>query len=332
MKLDIIVPTHNSSSTLLSCVGSLLRNHSLQAVTYKIIVSDDGSDPAHIQHLESALPANVCLVQAEFNTGAAGARNRGANAGNGDFILLIDDDCELDPHSDIKSALRMGASGLEILLGNLRASGSDFFAKYFNHVQARRLRQYQNSSFNDGTTAIAMISRPSFQRLGGFDAGYRSYGFEDRDFIQRAHDQRVKVGFCSALLANHQMKPSIKLLADKMYCAGRHTSARFAQRHPVAYSKSAYAQLDPRLNHWARWPARAYRSPAYISCLSILERSVRLRLAPGAILRALARFVQGVAYAAGCQDAASARPPCGGPQKGGRFHSGESDSASYRQG
>lgn len=309
MNLDIIVPTHNSSSALLSCVTALLRNPSLQAINHQIIVSDDGSAPAHIQSLETNLPPQVFLVRSESNTGAAGARNRGVNAGNGDFILLIDDDCKLDPRSNIDAMVKMGLSGFELVFGGLLAPGSDFFATYFNKVQIRRTRQYENSIFCGGTTALAMISRPMFDHIGGFDGEFRNYGFEDRDFIQRALDQGTKAGYCPTFFAEHEMQPSIKLIIDKMYRAGRHTSAIFAHRHPAAYADSTYAQIDPRLNHWATLLAKAYGSRAYTRSLSTLEWWVHVRFAPRGALRALARFLQAVAYAAGCKDATSDPSP-----------------------
>lgn len=308
MKLDIIVPTHNSSSALLSCVSSLLGNPSLQAINHQIIVSDDGSAPAHIQSLETNLPPQAFLVRSDSNTGAAGTRNRGVNAGNGDFILLIDDDCKLDPRSNIDAMVKMGLSGFELVFGALRAPGSDFFATYFNKVQIRRTRQYENSIFCGGTTALAMISRPMFDHIGGFDGEFRNYGFEDRDFIQRALDQGTKAGYCPKVIAEHEMQPSIKLITDKMYRAGRHTSAIFAHRHPAAYSKSTYAQIDPRLNNWATLLAKAYGSRTYTSVLSILEWCVNLRLAPRGSLRLLTRCMQAIAYAAGCKEADSPLP------------------------
>jgi hypothetical protein len=96
--VSIVIPHYNCPNLLRKCLESLVRQ------TYRcmqVIVVDDGSDnrDAVVTLLDafSGLLTGIRLVDGKTNRGAPVARNMGAEAAQGEFLLFLDADCELYP-------------------------------------------------------------------------------------------------------------------------------------------------------------------------------------------------------------------------------------------
>ena len=107
-----MVPVYNVEEFLETCLDSLLA----QTFTdFEAILVDDGSTDhsAEIAHRYAERDSRFRIVTQE-NGGLSKARNTGADAANGEFLVFLDSDDALPPNA------------YELLVGALDETGSDF--------------------------------------------------------------------------------------------------------------------------------------------------------------------------------------------------------------
>jgi N-acetylglucosaminyl-diphospho-decaprenol L-rhamnosyltransferase len=90
--IDVVVPTFNGRDLTRRCLGHLRE----QTVPHSVIVADNASTDGTAAGVRSEFP-EVRIVELEQNLGFPVACNRGAAAGDGDFIVLLNNDVECSP-------------------------------------------------------------------------------------------------------------------------------------------------------------------------------------------------------------------------------------------
>lgn len=169
----VIVPTYNRPRMIAACIAAL----QAQDADIDIVVVDDGS-PTPLPDLPDA-PHPLTVIRQD-NAGPAAARNRGAHAARGDWLLFTDDDCRPHPHWAREMLRTARACGRPTLLGGrtINAVGNDIFAQ---------TSQDMNDFISGATGAEPFfasnniaVPRDAFLGLGGFDTGYSRAAGEDR--------------------------------------------------------------------------------------------------------------------------------------------------------
>jgi N-acetylglucosaminyl-diphospho-decaprenol L-rhamnosyltransferase len=92
LSVDIVIPTSGRYELTASCLAHLAR----QTVAHTVIVSDNGGDGSAAESIRSEWPA-VRLLRSEPVLSFAVACNRGATAGDGDVIVLLNNDVYCRP-------------------------------------------------------------------------------------------------------------------------------------------------------------------------------------------------------------------------------------------
>lgn len=87
IKFTIIIPHHNSYSTLLRCLQSLPYANELQI----IVIDDDSDDPIKLSEIKQHFPY-VEYIYLNNNSGAGKARNEGLKRANGKWVIFADAD------------------------------------------------------------------------------------------------------------------------------------------------------------------------------------------------------------------------------------------------
>lgn len=95
MKLDIVIPSIRLDARFLLPLLAVDKPHSVAVQFY--VVSDDPGSLVPDVVLERARRGDVTILRNERNLGAGLARNRGFEAGAGEFVLFLDDDVTPEP-------------------------------------------------------------------------------------------------------------------------------------------------------------------------------------------------------------------------------------------
>ena len=113
-RFSVVIVNYNGGEMLLDCVRSVVR----EAVpSSQIIIVDNGSTDDSLQMLETNVPG-IGVIRNHCNAGFARAVNQGITRASAEFILLLNNDAQLDP-----GALRAFAEGFDARPGMAIAGG-----------------------------------------------------------------------------------------------------------------------------------------------------------------------------------------------------------------
>ena len=98
--VSAVIPTKNRKDSLRSVIGSVMR----QTIPCEIICVDDGSTDGTPDMLRHEFPSVRVLTNRE-SRGPTAARNAGAIAASGEYLLTVDDDCVLTGPDSVETAL-----------------------------------------------------------------------------------------------------------------------------------------------------------------------------------------------------------------------------------
>ena len=195
MDLTVIIPTKNRAAKLAATLDCLCQQ-SVGSGSFEVVVVDNGSSD-HTQEVLSQYGNRfpVWKVVRESAPGAAAARNRGVEASSGKILLFLDDDILADPWL-LKEHLKSHHSFPDsCVLGSVRFPWSSSSRKHslleqclIDHpelLQSFNFPDPENVPFLHFYTCNLSISGSLFEKVGGFDEAFSSYGFEDVDFGYR---------------------------------------------------------------------------------------------------------------------------------------------------
>lgn len=173
--VSIIIPVHNSVTTLNACLTSL---HTHRGENIEIIVVDDGCTDDSIRHT-GRFGAKV--IRTGTRIGPARARNLGASAAKGSILVFLDSDVCI--HADTIQRIRSSFASdpdLAALIGSYDDAPADpgFVSQYRNllHCYMHQKGHATASTFWAGCGAIRAAV---FKEFEGFAAVYDHASVED---------------------------------------------------------------------------------------------------------------------------------------------------------
>jgi len=191
---SIIIPTYNRPERLTSCLEGLVELE-YPHDSFEVIVVNDGGEML----LESTVfsfqkQLNLSLLT-QPNSGPAKARNTGAMAAKGKFLVFTDDDCR--PTADWLKNLEVrfaaipdclvGGRTVNALPDNVYSTASqkliDYLYSYYN-ANPDQARFFASNNF--------ALPTAYFHSIGGFDITFPLAAGEDREFCDRLLYQ----GYC----------------------------------------------------------------------------------------------------------------------------------------
>jgi GT2 family glycosyltransferase len=207
MKASIVIPVWNGASVINDCLQALytLCHEDL----FEVICVDNASSDRSGEQITSAFPQARLLPQA-VNLGFAGGVNAGIDAAQGDVLILLNQDCIVEPGwmNALKQALhtypQYGILGCKIY----RADGSlDHAGAAIRRPDAMGIHLTENDW--DGvrqeeyvTGAALALRRSTWETTGRFDEGFYPAYFEDADYCYRAR----RLGILTALAPDARVK------------------------------------------------------------------------------------------------------------------------------
>ncbi len=198
MRASIIIPVWNGAHLLSGCLDSLEEHAGAELL--EVICVDNASEDGSAALISEGYP-QVRLLCEPINVGFAGGVNAGIEAARGDVLVLLNQDCIVQPGwlAALGQALtahpELGVAGCTIS----KADGTT------DHVAAtiRRPDAYgihlaeaagEELKLADFVTGAAMaIPRPVVEAVGLFDEGFYPGYYEDADYCYRARRQGLAV-------------------------------------------------------------------------------------------------------------------------------------------
>jgi len=190
--IDVVIPVHNRRALTERCL-ELLRE---QTIPHTVIVCDNGSTDDTVQHLGSAFP-DVRLIALGENVGFPAACNRGVAAGDGEIVVLLNNDVECHPDflerlvAPLSHEARVGsAAGLLLMPGeqHIESFGLAVDPTLAGYPRLRgaevRRAQTHDPLLIGPSGAAGAYRRAAWQQVGGLDEGVFAYA-EDVDLALR---------------------------------------------------------------------------------------------------------------------------------------------------
>ncbi len=212
MGISAVIVNYNGSEILNDCISTLL-NQTRPPV--EIIVVDNGSTDDSVRIVKEKFP-EVNVQQCGVNLGYAEGNNIGAKVAQGKFVVLVNNDAELDSHClENLSNILSRETDLVAVQGKVLRRGQPFTIDsvgsyltptgFLYHIGYNKRDAFNNESYIFSAKGVCMmIRRDWFHSLGGFDSDYFAY-FEESDFCWRSWIAGYKVKFVPSSIAYHRV-------------------------------------------------------------------------------------------------------------------------------
>ncbi len=196
IKLSVIIPNHNGSAFVDSCLKALF---SVKHQPFEVIVVDDCSTDNSVEMI-SKFPCR--LIRLEKQAGASKARNTGAKNSSGNALFFIDVDCVVQDDT-ILHVINAFDKNRDLVIGGSYtpvAYDDTFFSTFQSiFINYSELRSVEP----DYIAGHAMvIGRDIFEKSGGFPEDFIPI-IEDVEFSHRLKRSGQRLIMDSAILVRH---------------------------------------------------------------------------------------------------------------------------------
>ncbi len=191
MTIDVVIPTFNRHELTTSCLAHLEN----QTLEHTAIVVDNGSTDGTPDRVRELFP-DVRVVELGENVGFPAACNRGVRAGEGDVVVLLNNDVETSPDFLERLIAPLSDSSVGSVSGLLLAPGGEHIESFglaadptlagYPRLRGRPRREAQVSDpiLIGPSGAAGAYRRTAWEQVGGLDEGVFAYA-EDVDLALR---------------------------------------------------------------------------------------------------------------------------------------------------
>jgi len=240
MLLSIIIPTHNSKSTIERCIKSL-NSQSISREKFEIVVVDDGSVDETLMLAKKAGVDKIIQAQSCFQ---GKARNIGVTNSDTEYIAFLDSDCKAEDgwiKSIMDNLTKVRAVTGPISNGHpesLVAWGEYFveFGGFYN------LRKRSSIRFLAGCNQA--LTRESFSKTKGFTE-LRSC--EDILFGESLRESRIDAFFIPEMRVAHLCRTDLKRVLSNMKLLGKYYVRATKQNPKIMWASLANRWFIPIL-------------------------------------------------------------------------------------
>ena len=224
LDLSLLIVTWNSERWIDRCLRSIPA--ACEGLEYEVVVYDNASSDATLEHLGDAK-----IIRSDRNAGFAAGTNRAFDASKGQYVFLLNPDCELapravtslfhflerNPHIAAAAPLLMGEGGStqrEFQLRRLPTLGSLvaevlMLDKVFPGNPATSRYRYRDLDLTEPrrieqpAAAALLLRRDVVEEIGPLDEQFAPAWFEDVDYCRRLAERNKEVWVVPAAEARH---------------------------------------------------------------------------------------------------------------------------------
>lgn len=297
--IDVVIPAYNVRDIIHKSVGSTLSQELPESWQINVIVVDDGSSDGTGQHCQALFKEQVKVIYHEKNRGQSAGRNTGWRSGCGRYVIFVDADCEWFSKDSLAAHLAILESGADVCTGAIFSREKSFWGHYQNALQLSREKAFSSGNQAAYTSANFAIRRSVLEASGGFDEGYRHYGFEDRDLLLRLTSLGIKIHFSSKAAIFHHPYSSLATVCRKMMESGQKASARFHAAHPEYYIHSLYGKIDCRIHGFPLTALALVSEPLMPRLIVLGDKIINSSKVPFPIKKVCVKIMSGLSYMVG---------------------------------
>ena len=238
VRLSVVVPTYNRRELVLEAVTSIAAAR--RPWPCELIVVVDGSTDGTAESLRLLDLGIPTTVLEQPNSGAATARNAGAAAARGEFLLFVDDDMVVDEALLVEHE-RTLALGADAVVGHIRIDHRSprnlltrGVERWAEQRRARLARSGGRLGVADFLTGQLSVRTALFRRVGGFDGvltAAGTFGGEDTDLVYRLLQAGADLRFNAAAVSAQRYVVRAPANLRQWAQAGR-SDALLSRKHP----------------------------------------------------------------------------------------------------
>lgn len=213
MDLSIIIVSYNTKHLLQRCLVSVFNTLSNTSLQYEIIVVDNNSSDGSPEFVRTAYK-QATIIRNRTNVGFGKANNQAMRKASGEFVLLLNSDCVVEPQAIerlLQHTQQREREGKKVFMGGKllnedrtpQPSCGPFysllvvFVMLFLKGDQLKLSRYSPDTDTEVdwiSGACILTKRSHLVALGGFDEDIFLY-MEEIDLLYRAKLQGYKVYF-----------------------------------------------------------------------------------------------------------------------------------------
>jgi N-acetylglucosaminyl-diphospho-decaprenol L-rhamnosyltransferase len=246
LSIDVVVPTHNGWNLTRGCLEHLQH----QTVPHSVIVADDASTDGTAEQVRRSFP-DARIVELAVNRGFAVACNRGVQAGEGELVVLVNNDVQCPPDflerlvDPLREDTRLGSVVAVLAQADGRIIDSVGLTADRTLAGFPRLRGH---SIVEAHSAYPVLAGPSgaagayrrvaWEQLGGLDERVFMYG-EDLDLALRLRAAGWPTALATDAVAVHLGSASVRHRSSSQRYHGGFARGYFLRRYGVLRSNAA---------------------------------------------------------------------------------------------
>lgn len=270
-RVSVIIPHWNGRQHLHDCLTSLRQQ---TFADHEVILVDNGSTDGSQEYVRSEFP-EVILVELGENRGFTGACNAGYATSRGEFVCLLNNDTETDPHwievliNTFERHPRTGIVAGKMLLFDQRDhfhTAGDYYR--VNGIPGNRgVWQADHGQYDreepvfSACGGAAAYRRAMVDQIGFLDDAF-FFSCEDIDLAWRAHLAGWEVIYAPGAIVYHKLKASGGSGVIGSYHDGRNFLYVIWKNYPTPLLRRHAADILRAQWHLSAEALRAWRGPA----------------------------------------------------------------------
>ena len=220
---SIIVPTYNRHDKLAACLQSFVELE-YPRDKFQVIVVNDSTEISVETTISPFLHQLNLTLLTQPNSGPATARNTGAFAATGKFLVFTDDDCTVaaDWLQNLENRFvetpdcLIGGRTVNALPDNIYSTASqqliDYLYSYYNAI-GDRAEFFTSNNF--------ALDAETFQKIGGFDTTFPLAAGEDREFCFRWLNSGYRAVYAPEVTVYHSHALTLRKFWQQQFNYGR---------------------------------------------------------------------------------------------------------------